>query len=154
MAADEIVRDAAGADSLSAFDNGVFDRAELVPFAPALRKGEAVLLMTGGVCVLDGGLLGLLMDGLSQEEKKSFPGSPEGVEDPSRKVGDKISVMETSLGNLSCREQRTKAKDSTAYSRASVAARRFSSSLYLEAVFEVYRTLASLLARAAEPPCD
>lgn len=46
-AAELIVRDAAGADSVSVFDRGVFARAAPFPFAPALRKGEAVRLMTG-----------------------------------------------------------------------------------------------------------
>lgn len=40
------------------------------------------------------------------------------------------------------------------YSRASAAALLFSSSLYLVAVFDVYLTFGSLLARAAVPPCD
>lgn len=46
-AAELIVRDAAGADSVSVFDRGVFARAAPFPFAPVLRKGEAVRLMTG-----------------------------------------------------------------------------------------------------------
>ena len=49
-----------------------------LPFAFALRKGDAVRLMPG-VPVREGGLLGLLIDGLSQEEKKSSLGSPAGV---------------------------------------------------------------------------
>ena len=97
---EDIVREVVGAGSLSVADRVVFDRAALLPFVPALRNGEAVRLMTGGVCVLEGGLLGLLIDGLSQEEKKSSPGSPEGVDVPSRNVGDRTSVMETSSGNL------------------------------------------------------
>ena len=42
-----IVRDAVGAASVSVFDRGVFARAVPFPFAAALRKGEAVRLMTG-----------------------------------------------------------------------------------------------------------
>ena len=100
MADEEIVRDAIGAESLSVPLKGVFARVEPCPLAPALRNGEAVLLMTGGVCVLDGGLLGFFIDGLSHEEKKSSPGSPDGVDAPSRKVGERISVIATSSGNL------------------------------------------------------
>lgn len=44
--------------------------------------------------------------------------------------------------------------DSETYSSASLAALLFSSSLYLLAAFEVYFTLASLLAKAALPPFD
>ena len=101
IADEEIVRDAPGAaESVSVFEMGVLGRAELLPFAPAVRKGEAVLLMTGGVWVLEGGLLGRLMEGLSQDEKKSSPGSPEGVDEPSLAVGERISVTMTSSGNL------------------------------------------------------
>ena len=96
------MRDAVGAESLSIPLKGVFARAEPFPFAPAFKNGEAVLLMTGGVCVLEGGLLGFLMEGLSHEEKKSSAGSPEGVEAPSRKVGERMSVIATSSGNLCC----------------------------------------------------
>ena len=97
---DDIVRDAVGGISLSVADKGVFERAALLPFVPALRNGEAVRLITGGVWVLDGGLLGRLMDGLSHDEKKSSPGSPDGVDVPSLNVGDRTSVIETSSGNL------------------------------------------------------
>jgi len=65
-----------------------------------LRNGEAVRLTTGGVCVLDGGLLGRLIDGLSQDEKKSSPASA-GVEVPSVGVAATISVTTTSSGKLS-----------------------------------------------------
>jgi hypothetical protein len=55
---------------------GDFER--VAPFwDEAARKGEAVRL--AGVLVREGGLLGRLMVGLSQEEKKSSPGSPAGV---------------------------------------------------------------------------
>ena len=98
---DVIVRDGAGAVvSLSVVASGVFGLADPLPFAPAFRNGEAVRLMTGGVCVREGGLLGLLMAGLSQDEKKSSLGSPEGVEEPSLKAGESISVITTSSGNL------------------------------------------------------
>jgi hypothetical protein len=108
----------------------------LFPFEFALRKGEAVRLTTGGVAVLEGGLLGRLIDGLSHDEKKSSAGSPAGVEVPSPGAGVEISVMTTSSG----------------YSIASAFALLFNSSLYFAAAFEVYLTFASLLARAAVPP--
>ena len=98
----------------------------------------AVLETTGGVPVLEGGLLGLLMVGLSQEEKKSSAGSPAGVDVPSTGVPATSSVMTTSPG----------------LSSASLAALLFNSSLYLLAAFEVYLTLASLLLSAAVPPFD
>ena len=71
-----------------------------MPLAPALRNGDPVRLMTGGVWVLDGGLEGRLIEGLSQEEKKSSPGS-EGVDVPSAGVEITISLTTTSSGNLS-----------------------------------------------------
>lgn len=40
------------------------------------------------------------MDGLSHDEKKSSPGSPDGVAEPSRVVGDSTSSTATSSGNL------------------------------------------------------
>ena len=82
---------------------------------PGFRNGDAVRVT--GVALLDGGFEGRLMVGLSQLEKKSSEGSPWGVEVPSAKVGDVISVMTTSSGN----------------SLASAAERRFNSSLYLPA---------------------
>lgn len=76
-----------------------------------MRKGDAErlllfsflllpLLFADGVAVRDGGLLGLIMLGLSQEEKKSLStDSPSGVLVPL--VEDSgISVMTTSSGNL------------------------------------------------------
>jgi hypothetical protein len=67
------------------------------PLAPAgVRNGDAVRLE--GVPVRDGGLLGLLIVGLSQEEKKSSAGSPAGVlllDDSSAS-----SPIRTSLGYL------------------------------------------------------
>lgn len=78
-------------------DRGDFERD---PFAPAFRKGDPVRLTTGGVPVRDGGLLGRLMEGLSQEEKKSSSASA-GVFEPSDGVPAGKSVMTTSpLGNL------------------------------------------------------
>lgn len=68
---------------------------------PGLRKGDAVRLMTGGVAVLDGGLLGRLIEGLSHDEKKSSPGSPVGVAVPSVLEGAMMSVITTSFGYLS-----------------------------------------------------
>jgi hypothetical protein len=68
--------------------------------APAFRKGEAVRLTTGGVPVREGGLLGRLIEGLSQEEKKSSSASPAGVFDPSEGVPAGRSVMMTSSGYL------------------------------------------------------
>lgn len=67
---------------------------------PGLRNGDAVRLTTGGVWVLDGGLLGRLIVGLSQDEKKSSPGSPLGVEVPSVEEGATTSVIITSSGYL------------------------------------------------------
>ena len=137
MADDEVVRDAVGAESLSVPLKGVFARAEPFPLTPAFKKGEAVLLMTGGVCVLDGGLLSFFIDGLSHEEKKSSPGSPDGVDAPSRKVGERISVTAISSGNLCGVNLCHYLVLSSTHSLASAAARLFSSSLYLVAVVEV-----------------
>lgn len=67
---------------------------------PADKKGEAVRDTTGGVPEREGGLLGLLMEGLSQEEKKSSAGSPAGVFVPSPGVARTSSVMTTSSGYL------------------------------------------------------
>jgi len=58
-----------------------------------------VRLMTGGVWVLDGGLLGRLIEGLSHDEKKSSLGSA-GVEVPSMGVAVATSVTTTSPGKL------------------------------------------------------
>ncbi len=57
-------------------------------------------LMTGGVAVLDGGLLGRLIEGLSHDEKKSSPGSALGVEALSVLDCAVTSVTTTSPGYL------------------------------------------------------
>ena len=76
---------------------GDFERVvPLVVFA--LRKGEAVRDTTGGVPVLEGGLLGRLMVGLSHEEKKSSAGSPAGVDVPSVDSALASSAITTSSG--------------------------------------------------------
>ena len=81
--------------SLSLSDRGDFDREPLVP---AFRKGDPVRLTTGGVPVREGGLLGRLMDGLSQEEKKSSSVSAGVLELSGVPAG--TSVMTTSSGYL------------------------------------------------------
>lgn len=63
---------------------------------PAFRKGDGVRPTTGGVAVRERGGVGLLMAGLSHEEKKSSSGSPAGVEEPSSAP----SAIITSLGYL------------------------------------------------------
>ena len=68
-----------------------------LPFVVGLRKGDAVRLITDGVWVLDGGLLGRLIAGLSHDEKKSSLGSA-GAEVPSVGVETAISVTTTSSG--------------------------------------------------------
>jgi len=73
-AAVEVVRDAVGGVG-SAAVRGDFVRAGPLPLGA--RNGDAVLAMPG-VPVREGGLLGRLIEGLSQEEKKSS-GSPAGV---------------------------------------------------------------------------
>ncbi len=111
IAEEEVVRVACGAAplSLSVPTSGDFGRAVPLLLPPGLRNGEAVRLMTGGVAVLDGGLLGRLMAGLSHDEKKSSPGSPAGVESPAELEGAMISVMITSLGYLDGRRISTDA---------------------------------------------
>ena len=100
-AADELVRDADGAASAYTTIAGDLERGSP---GGLLRKGEAVRLPpTGGVCVRLGGLLGRLIAGLSQEEKKSSPDSLLGVLAPSAKVGERTSVITTSSGNLAPR---------------------------------------------------
>ena len=94
-AVDGTAREAVAGVSLSPL-RGDLDRVWEAPLAPALRKGELVLLMTGGVCVLDGGLEGRLIDGLSHEEKKSSPS--EGAD--SAGVEMMMSLTTTSSGNL------------------------------------------------------
>jgi len=79
---------------------GDFDRGGPLPFAPALRKGEAVRLAFAGVPVREGGLLGRLIAGLSHEEKKSSEGSPAGVFAPSGELSSAMSATDTSSGNL------------------------------------------------------
>ena len=78
-----------------------------MPFAPALRNGEAVRLTVGGVWVLDGGLDGRFIEGLSHDEKKSSLGSEE-VSVPSVGAETTISLTTTSSGYLSCRQIHTK----------------------------------------------
>lgn len=99
-AAECVIRLAAGLDSV----DSVRERGEAVraisfpPFeSPALRKGDGVRPITDGVPVRDTGGVGFLMDGLSQEEKKSSSGSPAGVEVPS---AASPSLMTTSPGYL------------------------------------------------------
>jgi hypothetical protein len=79
---------------------GDFGR-EPLPLEPAVRNGEAVRLTTGGVPVREGGLLGRLIAGLSQEEKKSSSGSPAGVAAPfGEEANATMSVITTSFGYL------------------------------------------------------
>jgi hypothetical protein len=99
----EVVRMAVGAGSAfsassAALARGDGDFGRLAPFVPAERKGDAVRETPSGVPVREGGLLGLLMVGLSHEEKKSSPGSPAGVDVPSPGVPATSSVITTSLG--------------------------------------------------------
>ena len=98
----DVVRMAVGAgkafSASSAVVSGEGDFGLLVPFVPANRKGEAVRETPRGVPVREGGLLGLLIVGLSQEEKKSSPGSPAGVDAPSPGVPTISSVIMTSSG--------------------------------------------------------
>jgi hypothetical protein len=96
-AAEEVVRLDVGA--LVVADNGDFGRAAL-PLVPALRNGDGVRPTTGGVDVRDGGGVGRLIAGLSQEEKKSLSDSPAGVEAPSEEGSATTSVMTTSSGYL------------------------------------------------------
>lgn len=95
-----MVREAEGADEESLLFNGDFGLAGPEPFVPGFRNGEEVRLITGGVCVLEGGWLGRLIEGLSQDEKKSSPGSPEGVAVPPVDDAATTSVMTTSSGYL------------------------------------------------------
>jgi len=80
----------------SDFARGDADRAML---DPAARRGEAVRPTTGGVLVLEIGGVGFLIEGLSQDEKKSSPLSLAGVAVPSA-PSMAISVMTTSSGYL------------------------------------------------------
>lgn len=133
-----MARDVVGADcgTSPGFARGDFGLVRPLPFALGFRKGDAVRLIAGGVCVRDGGLLGRLMDGLSHEEKKSS--SLGGVSIPSVVAETTISVITTSSGK----------------SLASAATLLLSSSLYFVAAFDVYFVFGSLLASAAVPPCD
>ena len=79
---------------------GDFERVFPLPFVPAFKKGEAVRLAPTGVPVREGGLLGRLIAGLSQEEKKSSDGSPAGVFVPSGEPSSVMSVIVTSSGKL------------------------------------------------------
>lgn len=96
--ADEVVRVVVGAlaAGVPEFANGDGALAIPFPFAFALRKGEGV--RPEGVPDREMGGVGLLIAGLSQEEKKSSSGSPAGVELPS--VAAAPSVITTSLGYL------------------------------------------------------
>lgn len=103
-AAEGIARDAVGADfegSLPALARGDFGLSGPLPFVPGLRNGEAVLLTAGGVCVLEGGLLGLLIAGLSQEEKKSS--LSEGVAVPSAAATAATTSVMTTVSGYLCR---------------------------------------------------
>lgn len=103
-AAEGIARDVVGAvceGSVSALARGDFGLSSPLPFIPGLRNGEAVLLTAGGVCVLEGGLLGLLIAGLSQEEKKSSLSIGVAVPSPIATAAT-TSVMTTVSGYL-CR---------------------------------------------------
>jgi hypothetical protein len=107
MADAEVVRMAVGAGrafsaslAAAARGEGDFGRPAAEFALPADKKGEAVRETTGGVPDLDGGLLGRLMVGLSQEEKKSSAGSPAGVDALSAAVDKVSSVITTSFGYL------------------------------------------------------
>jgi len=95
MAEDAMARGAA--DSLGSAVSGDLDRA--VPFPLAFKKGEAERLMPG-VVDREGGLLGRLMVGLSQDEKKSSSPSPAGVLEPLAARSSAVSVTTTSSGYL------------------------------------------------------
>lgn len=89
-----------GLDVEAGDESGDFERG-VPPLELVFRKGEPERPMTGGVDVLDGGLLGRLMEGLSQEEKKSSSASPEGVLVPSEGTAEETSLITTSPPNLS-----------------------------------------------------
>jgi hypothetical protein len=102
-AAEEVVRVVVGAGAPSTLTRGDEVRAMPLPLPfelPALRKGEGVRPTTGGVAVRETGGVGRLIEGLSQEEKKSSSGSPEGVDDPSVETLLMTSVITTSFGYL------------------------------------------------------
>ena len=103
-AVEEMARDGAGWAVLSEAESEVFKGdlgrdAVPLPFVLAFKKGEAVRLMPG-VPVREGGLLGLLIAGLSHEEKKSSAGSPAGVFVPVPSLSSLISSTVTSSGYL------------------------------------------------------
>lgn len=105
MADDEVVRVLEGAaavlDASSAGARGDFGLAAPLPFALALRNGDGVRPTTGGVAVRDGGGVGRLIAGLSQDEKKSSSSaSPAASELPSFEVAATASVITTSSGYL------------------------------------------------------
>lgn len=71
------------------------------PFTlPADKNGDAERDTTGGVPTREGGLEGLLMAGLSHDEKKSSSASVPGVEVPSADMVGVSSPMTTSSGYL------------------------------------------------------
>lgn len=80
---------------------GDFGRAVPLPLAFAERNGEAVRPTVDGVPVLEGGLLGLLIAGLSHDEKKSSAGSPAGVLVPEPPASSAASSRTTISGDLS-----------------------------------------------------
>lgn len=147
-----VIRPAAGLGaSESVLDRG--EAARLGPFSPGLRKGDGVRPTTGGVAVREMGGVGFLIEGLSQEEKKSSSGSPAGVDVPS---GISPSVITTSDGYLAPVSKMCEIHQGATgtYSWASLAARLFSSSLYLVAAGDWYLVFGSLLFKAAVPPLD
>lgn len=91
-----MARAVVGAGAVASAVKGDFGRA--APLAGVLRKGELVRLIPG-VPVREGGLLGRLMVGLSQEEKKSSS-SPAGVLVPLAPASSARSVITTSSGYL------------------------------------------------------
>ena len=100
-AVEETDRAAAGGAAVPSVGlSGDFGRAVPLPLAFAERKGEAVRPTADGVPVLEGGLLGLLMAGLSHDEKKSSAGSPAGVLVP-EPASSAASSMTTVSGDLS-----------------------------------------------------
>ena len=91
----QVVRDAVGGVG-SAAVRGDLVRGGPLPLAP--RNGDAVLPMPG-VLDREGGLLGLLIAGLSQDEKKSS-GSPAGVLVPLPSLASVASSTTTLSGFL------------------------------------------------------
>lgn len=86
----------ASASENSVLESGDADREISLPLA--FRKGELVRPTIGGVLVRETGGVGLLIEGLSQEEKKSSLESLAGVAEPSASAG--TSVTTTSSGYL------------------------------------------------------